>query len=1245
MGLTSAWSHLPSLSGMAQDQEEIAPLIIEHPLDVIVSKGAPATLNCAAKPSTANITWYKDGVPVITNKDQQNSHRIILDTGALFLLRVNSGKNGKDGDAGTYHCVARTALGEAQSREAHLRIAMLRDEFRTRPKNVQSLSGERAVLECSPPKGFPDPVVSWKKDDRDLKIHEDSRMTLHPDGNLIIDPVNHGDSGTYQCIANNMVGERVSAPARLSVYEKPQFIQQPKDISVEVGASVLFDCRVSGEPQPQISWKKRNDQMPSNRAYIAKDNRGLRIDRVQITDEGEYVCFARNPAGSIESSARLRVQAPPTMTTRPADVNIKEGTTAEFECAASGQPAPKLFWNREGQQNILFPGQTSVDGRLKVTVDGKLVVTEARTIDEGSYVCAAVNTAGSSLAKASLTVIHEKVSTHPPPIIELGHVNQTIMVGASAILPCQASGRTPPSITWLKDGMTLEIATTDRFSQHSSGSLQIADLTKTDSGVYTCVAKNADGESTWSASLLIEEHSNPKIIFSRMPDPIAFPSAPTKPTVANVSDTEADLEWSPPDRSGASVITGYIIQYFSPEMGETWFNVPDVITTTKHRVQNLRPSSSFVFIVRAENEKGLGAPSEASSAIQTLDKNSGVPLSLESLDLETARQRLTSDPLIRLEEVKTINATAVRLFWKRRKMDDLIQGYYIKWKGPTATLNQWVNVSGANTESYVVGGLLPFTNYEFFVIPYHRQVQGTPSNSMDAITAEAPPSLPPTDVKIRMHNMTTLKIGWRPPPPDGMNGILKGFQIIILGKGTKFNRNITTNERAGSVTLFHLQPGMTYKIRVAARTNAGIGVAHGTDVVTMNEETLARHLEASSEHESFLYKIVSTKFWIILLVIMVWLVATAAGMAWWLCKRKDSTCAPERMGPFIKINDGSVHSNAIWQDMNGYNTAQRIAMVQRNPPLYSMTPNHHDFYGQHVHCDEYHGGTLARPPSEQHYHYAQLTGGPGNPMSTFYGGQYQDDPSPYATTTLVMCQEQPAWLNDRMLRGGPALPMGPIPSGPPARYTEQGTAGRRSRGSRASERHLGSHQSDSPPHTDVSYVQSSDGTGGSSGKGRRSPPKNLVDILPPPPGNPPPPPNAMDALRRRLDDYDRVSDHLLHQGSPQPRPVPQPDHLDYDISARPTSRNRTSGGRHRNSGSRDDDSQRSSLMEDADDADCEISDTERRNVSDRPEGRGGSTGPRRMPSMGTGAFKAQNEYESRTNSRSLHRNQRPSPGH
>ncbi|KAJ1361378.1 Protein sax-3 [Parelaphostrongylus tenuis] len=159
------------------------------------------------------------------------SEAILTDISHRFFLSKFSGKNGKDGDSGSYHCVARNEHGEAQSREGTLKIAMLRDDFRTRPRTVQALSGDKAVLECSPPRGFPEPVVSWRKDDKELKLSEIPRMTLYPDGNLIIEPVEHSDSGTYQCVATNMVGERVSNPARLSVYEIPKFLQEPKDVT------------------------------------------------------------------------------------------------------------------------------------------------------------------------------------------------------------------------------------------------------------------------------------------------------------------------------------------------------------------------------------------------------------------------------------------------------------------------------------------------------------------------------------------------------------------------------------------------------------------------------------------------------------------------------------------------------------------------------------------------------------------------------------------------------------------------------------------------------------------------------------------------------------------------------------------------------------------------------------------------------------------------------------------------------
>lgn len=53
-----------------------------------------------------------------------------------------------------------------------------------------------------------------------------------------------------------------------------------------------------------------------------------------------------------------------------------------------------------------------------------------------------------------------------------------------------------------------------------------------------------------------------------MPDAGTFPTAPGKPTITNVTDESVDLEWTPPERHGATPVMDYILQYWSPELGE-----------------------------------------------------------------------------------------------------------------------------------------------------------------------------------------------------------------------------------------------------------------------------------------------------------------------------------------------------------------------------------------------------------------------------------------------------------------------------------------------------------------------------------------------------------------------------------------------------------------------------------------------------------------------------------------------------
>ncbi|XP_076833210.1 roundabout homolog 1-like isoform X2 [Brachyhypopomus gauderio] len=116
-------------TGSRLRQEDSPPRIVEHPSDLIVSKGEPATLNCKAEGRpTPTVEWYKDGERVETDRDNSRSHRMLLPSGSLFFLRIVHGRRSKP-DEGSYVCVARNYLGEAVSHNASLEVATLSQHY------------------------------------------------------------------------------------------------------------------------------------------------------------------------------------------------------------------------------------------------------------------------------------------------------------------------------------------------------------------------------------------------------------------------------------------------------------------------------------------------------------------------------------------------------------------------------------------------------------------------------------------------------------------------------------------------------------------------------------------------------------------------------------------------------------------------------------------------------------------------------------------------------------------------------------------------------------------------------------------------------------------------------------------------------------------------------------------------------------------------------------------------------------
>ena len=89
--------------------------------------------------------------------------------------------------------------------------------------------------------------------------------------------------------------------------------------------------------------------------------------------------------------------------------------------------------------------------------------------DSGWYSCGAVSESGSVMARSEIDV--SKEVDRPPPIIQLGPVNQTLPIRTSASLPCQASG--DETISWLKDGVPLTTLVDRRYQVDSDNTLSI----------------------------------------------------------------------------------------------------------------------------------------------------------------------------------------------------------------------------------------------------------------------------------------------------------------------------------------------------------------------------------------------------------------------------------------------------------------------------------------------------------------------------------------------------------------------------------------------------------------------------------------------------------------------------------------------------------------------------------------------------------------------------------------------------
>ncbi|XP_003921135.1 neuronal cell adhesion molecule isoform X25 [Saimiri boliviensis] len=368
------------------------------------------------------------------------------------------------------------------------------------PKDYIIDPRENIVIQCEA-KGKPPPSFSWTRNGTHFDIDKDPLVTMKPGtGTLIINIMSEGKAetyeGVYQCTARNERGAAISnnivvRPSRSPLWTKEKL----EPITLQNGQSLVLPCRPPiGLPPPIIFWMDNSFQrLPQSERVSQGLNGDLYFSNVLPEDTREdYICYARfNHTQTIQQkqpisvkviSAKSNRERPPTFLTPEGNASSKEelrGNVLLLECIAEGLPTPLIYWAKE--DGILPTNRTSYKNFKKT-----LQITHVSEADSGNYQC---------IAKNALGAIHHTISVRvkAAPYWIMAPQNLVLSPGEDGTLICRANGNPKPRISWLTNGVPIEIAPDDPSRKIDGDTIIFSNVQERSSAVYQCNASNEYG--------------------------------------------------------------------------------------------------------------------------------------------------------------------------------------------------------------------------------------------------------------------------------------------------------------------------------------------------------------------------------------------------------------------------------------------------------------------------------------------------------------------------------------------------------------------------------------------------------------------------------------------------------------------------------------------------------------------------------------------------------------------------------
>ncbi|XP_068506181.1 uncharacterized protein igsf9b isoform X2 [Syngnathus scovelli] len=668
---------------------------------------------------------------------------------------------------------------------------------------VRGREGGSAELGCSlasksddatSPNIFPLHVVEWVRLGYSVpilikfgvyapRVHPNykGRVSLTRGASLLVERLTLEDEGWFECrilLLDSKTDDFQNGTwTFLSITAPPVFIKTPPTfVEVLLGDSLTLSCGAHGNPRPTVVWHK--DESPIEKHEKIKVLNGtLSLTSATRNTSGVYKCHVSNSEGNLTHAMQLQVKGPPIIIISPEDTTLNMSQDAVLQCQADAYPSNLTYeWMKQGQNVYHIE---SLKSRVKILVDGTLLIPNLIPEDAGNYTCVPTN----GILTPPSASAHLKVK-HPARVVRMPRETY-LPSGMEGVIVCPVQADPPVLyVNWTKDGNNLNLDNLPGWMVNSEGSVFIATANDNAVGMYSCTAYNSYGTMGQSEPT--------KVIVQ---DPPAF-QVPPRPEYLQEVGRELII---PCEADG------------DPAPNITWSKIGPIPRTQYFVLAN----GSLLLQPLSKDHHG-GWECLASNRVATVSAGTVVmvlgtsPHGASSVSVST--------------EINQANVS-----WVPGFDGGYTQKFTVWVKQASRGKHEWASLPVPTSKNYLlVTNLLAATTYQFSVLPQNKLGSG-PFSEIVTVRTQAVPTEAPTIITtllileppiILSANRTRQGVLLQWSPPEIPSSPLTSYVLQARrnqGQWVILSSNISANE--SEVLVQGLLRDSSYDLRLMSRSN------------------------------------------------------------------------------------------------------------------------------------------------------------------------------------------------------------------------------------------------------------------------------------------------------------------------------------------------------------------------------------------------------------------------------------------